>query len=67
MMRKVILEPHEDAQWGEAFQVQQMQQSLHGQEKSRKTFQNSHDLDQIVKLFSFLFEINNNRNLLQLF
>ena len=43
--------PHEDAQRGKAFQVQQMQQSLHGQEKSRKTFQNSRDLDQIDEAY----------------
>ena len=37
--------PHGDAQWGEAFQVQPMQQSLHRKAQPRKTSQNSHDVD----------------------
>ena len=40
-------EPHEDAQWGKAFQVQQVRQSIQRQTSPHKTFQNSHDLDNI--------------------
>ena len=39
-----LARPHEDAQWGKAFQVQQMQQSLQEQDWSHKTFPKTHDI-----------------------
>ena len=48
--------PHEKAQWRKGFRVQPMWQSFRTEEQSHNTFQNSHDLDQIVKLILFLFE-----------
>ena len=50
-----LAEPHEDAQWGKAFQVQQMQQSFWTKERAHKTFHYSHDLDSYCKSY---FEIH---------
>ena len=35
---------HDNAHWGETFQVQPMRQSLHTKEQAHKTFPTSHDL-----------------------
>ena len=42
-------EAHDDTLWRETFSVQPMQQSLQTKEPAHKTFQNTHNLDQILK------------------
>ena len=40
-----LAKSHDDAHWGEAFQAQPMQESLHTKRKHCKKYQGSHDLD----------------------
>ena len=49
-----VAESHEDALWGEAFPVQQMQKSLQGQKKPDEPFKNPHELDLIKTIMMIM-------------